>query len=63
MIHAVTTWTYVPGETKTEGLHDDLLNYVPGSFDEVDAALDDELIDEGIYRAALDAVLAQERAS
>lgn len=59
VIEALTHWEYVPAELKTEGLHDDLLNYVPGSFDDVEAASLDELIDEEIYTAALNALKAQ----
>ena len=63
VIDALTTWQYVPAETKTHGLHDDLLNYVPGSFDDVRAASLDELIDEEIYAAALNALTAQTAAA
>lgn len=63
VIDALTHWEYVPAETKTQGLHDDLLNYVPGSFDDVEAASLDELIDEEIYTAALDALKAQTAAA
>lgn len=63
VIDALTHWQYVPTETKTQGLHDDLLNYVPGSFDDVRAASLDELIDEEIYTAALNALTAQTAAA
>jgi len=59
VIAALTRWEYVPAEMKTEGLHDDLLNYVPGSFDDVEAAALDDLIDGEIYTAALNALKAQ----
>lgn len=59
VIDALTHWEYVPGETKTRGLDDDLLNYVPGSFDDVEAASLDELIDDEIYTAALKGLKAQ----
>ncbi|WP_427795413.1 hypothetical protein [Clavibacter nebraskensis] len=49
----LTTWRYVPGDQRTFGLHDDLLNFVPGSFDEVEAAFTDELIDADLYHIAL----------
>ena len=63
VIDALTNWQYVPAETKTQGLHDDLLNYVPGSFDDIEAASLDELIDEEIYTAALNALTAQTAAA
>lgn len=59
VLQALTTWSYLDNETTTEGLHEDLLNYVPGSFDDVQAALLDDLIDEEIYSAALGALKAQ----
>jgi len=59
VLRALTTWSYLDSETKTEGLHEDLLNYVPGSFDDVQAALLDDLIDDEIYSAALGALKAQ----
>lgn len=63
IIAALAAWKYMPGETKTEGLHDDLLNYVVGSFDEVEAAYDDELIDDEIYESALRGLKSQHAAS
>ncbi|OUE30125.1 hypothetical protein BFL35_11370 [Clavibacter michiganensis] len=59
LVQILTTWRYVPNEHRTAGLHDDLLNTVPGSFDEIEAAFDDELIDEALYDIALDALRAQ----
>lgn len=59
IILTFTSWHYVAAETRTAGLHDDLLNFVPGSFDDVQAALVDGLIDHGIYSAALGALRAQ----
>jgi len=59
LIDALTAWRYLPGETKTTGLHDDLLNYVPGSFDDIEAAFLDDLIDDEIYAVALKALGAQ----
>jgi hypothetical protein len=53
VIDALARWHYLPAERKTQGIHDDLLNYTPGSFDDVEAASMDELIDEEIYAAAL----------
>lgn len=63
VIDALTHWEYVPAELKTEGLHDDLLNYVPSSFDDIEAASLDELIDGEIYTAALNALKAQTAAT
>jgi hypothetical protein len=37
LIDTLTTRRYLPGGAKTEGLHDDLLNYVPGLFDDIEA--------------------------
>ncbi|WP_165067732.1 hypothetical protein [Marisediminicola senii] len=59
VIDALAHWEYVAGETTTRGLDDDLLNYVSGSFDDVEAALLDELIDGEIYAAALNGLKAQ----
>jgi len=59
VISALTDWRYVQAETHTGGLHEDVLNYVPGSFDDVQAAALDDLIDDEIYAAALDALKAQ----
>ncbi len=59
LVEFLTHWPYLDSETKTEGLHDDLLNVVPESFDDVHAALVDDLIDEDIYTAALEALKAQ----
>ncbi|GAB3615890.1 hypothetical protein GCM10027416_04470 [Okibacterium endophyticum] len=59
LIYRLTSWHYLPSETRTTGLHDSLLNFVPGSFDEVAAAFDDELIDEETYTLAHDALRAQ----
>ncbi|ROS28464.1 hypothetical protein EDF22_0188 [Rathayibacter sp. PhB127] len=59
VVEALTTWQYVTAETRTGGLHEDLLNVVAGSFDEVQAASLDDLIDEDVYAAALDALRAQ----
>jgi hypothetical protein len=59
LVRILTTWRYVPGEQRTAGLHDDLLNTVPGSFDEVEAAFMDELIDEALYSIALEALRTQ----
>ncbi|PPF66465.1 hypothetical protein C5C18_08730 [Rathayibacter tritici] len=59
LVQILTTWRYVPSEQRTAGLHDDLLNFVPGSFDEVEAAFDDELIDEALYSIALEALRTQ----
>lgn len=53
VIEALTTWPYETNEVKVEGLHEDLLNYVAGSFDDVEAASLDELIDDEIYTTAL----------
>ncbi|UKF28056.1 hypothetical protein [Clavibacter nebraskensis] len=53
LVQILTTWRYVPGEQRTAGLHDDLLNFVPGSFDEVEAAFTDDLIDLELYEIAL----------
>jgi hypothetical protein len=61
LIDALTAWRYLPGETKTAGLHDDLLNYVPGSFDDIEAAFLDDLINEEIYSISLEALKAQHR--
>jgi hypothetical protein len=36
LIHLLTTWRFLPGETRTIGVHDDLLNTVSGSFDDVE---------------------------
>ena len=47
-------WHYLPAEIKTPGPHDSLLNYVSGSFDDVEAASLDGLIDGEIYAAALE---------
>jgi hypothetical protein len=55
-VQILTTWRYVPGEQRTAGLHNDLLNTVPGSFDEVEAAFTDELIDGALYSPALNAL-------
>ncbi len=52
LVEILTHWNYLPGETMTQGLHDDLLNYTAGSFDDVDAALDDGLIDAEIHELA-----------
>ncbi len=49
LIDALAHWDYVDWNSKTTGLHDDLLVTVSGSFDDVLAALDDGLIDEEIY--------------
>jgi hypothetical protein len=59
LVQILTTWRYVPGEQRTAGLHDDLLNFVPGSFDEVEAAFMDELIDEALYEIAHEALRTQ----
>lgn len=62
LIHRLTTWRYLPSETRTIGLHDDILNVIPGSFDEIEAASLDGLIDEEIYTFAHDALRSQMRA-
>ncbi|MGA1836419.1 hypothetical protein VD659_05740 [Herbiconiux sp. 11R-BC] len=62
LIEALTAWRYLPGQTKTAGLHDDLLNDIPGSFDDIEAASLDDLIDDEIYSIALEALKAQHRA-
>jgi hypothetical protein len=59
LVEVVSSWTYTSNETRTIGLHDDLLNFVPGSFDEVQAAYGEGLIDAPIYEAALGALRAQ----
>ncbi|KZX22355.1 hypothetical protein EV639_104264 [Rathayibacter tanaceti] len=59
LVQILTTWRYVPGEQRTAGLHDDLLNFVPGSFDEVAAAFDGELIDGELYDIAHEALRSQ----
>lgn len=61
LIHLLTTWRYLPSETRTTGLHDDLLNTVSGSFDDVEAAITDGLIDDKIYTRAHEAFLTQMR--
>lgn len=61
LIETLTKRRYLPGETRTTGLDDDLLNYVPGSFDDVEAACLDELIDEEIHTIALEAFIGQGR--
>lgn len=61
VVQILTTWRYAPGEQRTAGLHDDLLNFVPGSFDEVEAAFTDELIDGELYSSALNALQKQMR--
>lgn len=53
VIAALTHREYAEGETRTTGLHDELLNYVPRSFDDVEAASLDGLIDDEIFAAAL----------
>jgi hypothetical protein len=59
LVQILTTWRYAPGDQRTAGLHDDLLNAVPGSLDEVEAAFMDELIDEALYSSALNALQTQ----
>lgn len=59
LIHRLTTWRYLPSETRTTGLHDDLLNVVPGSFDDIHAAIDDGLIDDEIYTLVIEALRFQ----
>ncbi|MDN4641788.1 hypothetical protein QCD70_16175 [Agreia sp. PsM10] len=59
LIKSLTSWRYLPTELKTTGPDDDLLNYTPGSFDDIEAASLDDLIDDEIYEAAHEALRTQ----
>lgn len=59
LIDRLTSWRYEPGEVRTAGLHDELLNFVAGSFDEVLAAFIDGLLDGELYSIALGALKEQ----
>ncbi|WP_026481742.1 hypothetical protein [Agromyces subbeticus] len=50
LVNELVSRPYVSG-SRTEGVHDDLLPSVTGSFDDVLAAYDDGLIDDEIYEA------------
>lgn len=56
LIRELQQWRYVKEPQSSLPLHEDLINFVPGSFDEVQSALDDGLIDQAIYVLALDAL-------
>lgn len=56
LIRELQQWGYVKEPQSSLPLHEDLINFVPGSFDEVQSALDDGLIDQAIYIVALDAL-------
>lgn len=57
LMHGLTEWEYVPTqlETKDLGPGEDLIVSVPGSFDDVEAARSDRLIDGETYTAVLKA--------
>ncbi|PPH70515.1 hypothetical protein C5C90_16455 [Rathayibacter sp. AY1D4] len=59
LIRELQQWRYVQEPQSPLPLHEDLINFVPGSFDEVEAALDDGLIDDAIYGLVLETLKSQ----
>lgn len=59
LIRELQQWRYVSEPQSSLMLHEDLINFVPGSFDEVTDASLDGLIDEEIYHLAMRAWKAQ----
>lgn len=55
LVEQLSAWPFKKSQTRTNGPHDDLLVYVPGSFDDVDRALRNGLIDEEAYDEIADA--------
>ncbi|CAM5531554.1 hypothetical protein [Leifsonia shinshuensis] len=61
IIEILSTWDYRRWDNRTAGEHDDLLNTVAGSFDELTAAHADGLLEDDTYDAIADAL--EERAA
>lgn len=54
LVAELGSWDYVP-QDRARGLDDDVLVYRQGSFDEVERAADDGLIDDEAYDAIIEA--------
>lgn len=54
LVAELGSWDYVP-QDRSQGLDDDVLVYREGSFDEVERAADDGLIDDEAYDAIIEA--------
>ncbi|PPF29924.1 hypothetical protein C5D07_00935 [Rathayibacter tritici] len=63
LIRELQQWRYVQESQSPLPLHEDLADFVPGSFDEVTDASLDGLIDEEIYELAHQALKAQQLGS
>lgn len=59
LIRELQQWRYVQKVQSPLPFHEDLINFVPGSFDEVNDASLDGLIDEEIYDIALTTLKTQ----
>lgn len=55
LVKQLSAWPFKPSQNRTNGPHDDLLVSVPGSFDDVDRALRNGLIDDEAYDEIADA--------
>lgn len=63
MVRKLSVWPYKPSQTHTDGHHDDLLVYVPGSFDDVERAVNEGLIDDDAFDEIADAYEASTKAA